>query len=170
MISFAKKSRAFTLIELLVVIAIIGILASIVLVSVNSARQKARDAKRVSDIQSIIISLDQYVDQNGSYPTALSGLVPLFLSAVPQDPTNGAAPQYATCDPDGGGALGPSRVHIGTAISLEDANASALRNDSDCKTSAPASAACAATVVCPGSAPAWTGGFDGADNIYDILR
>lgn len=170
MTSFVKKSRGFTLIELLVVIAIIGILASIVLVSVNSARQKARDTKRVSDIQSIILALDQYVDQNGSYPTALSTLVPLFMSVVPQDPTSGAAPQYATCDPDGAGVLGPSRVHLGTAIVLEDASASALRNDSDCKTSAPESAACTAVLVCPGSAPAWTGGFAGADNIYDILR
>lgn len=49
----STRSRGFTLIELLVVIAIIGLLASIILASLNTAQQKGRDARRVSDLQEI---------------------------------------------------------------------------------------------------------------------
>lgn len=62
------KRRGFTLIELLVVIAIIGLLSSIVLASLNTARMKGRDAARVSIIRQIGNGLALYQLQNNDYP------------------------------------------------------------------------------------------------------
>ncbi len=62
------KQKGFTLIELLVVIAIIGLLASVVLVSINSARAKARDAKRKADLAQIQKALEIYINQTGAMP------------------------------------------------------------------------------------------------------
>lgn len=61
-------NKGFTLIELLVVIAIIGLLASIILVSLNSAREKARDTRRVADIKQIQIALELYYSKYGTLP------------------------------------------------------------------------------------------------------
>lgn len=62
------KSKGFTLIELLVVIAIIGVLSAVVLVSLNSARAKSRDARRLSDVRQIMTALEIYYNDNGAYP------------------------------------------------------------------------------------------------------
>lgn len=70
---FAKKNKGFTLIELLVVIAIIGILASIVLVSLGGARGKARDANRQSDLRQIQLAQEMYYDSNDQAYAATSG-------------------------------------------------------------------------------------------------
>ncbi|KKU77663.1 MAG: hypothetical protein UY03_C0011G0013 [Parcubacteria group bacterium GW2011_GWA2_47_64] len=68
-----KKMRGFTLIELLVVISIIGLLSSVVLASLNTARSKARDARRKSDLNEIRTALEFYLDKYGTYKVAGSG-------------------------------------------------------------------------------------------------
>ncbi len=62
------KKRGFTLIELLVVIAIIGLLSTLSVVSLNSARGKARDAARKSDLNAISTAMELYNVEMGTYP------------------------------------------------------------------------------------------------------
>ncbi len=65
-----SKQKGFTLIELLVVIAIIGLLSTLAVVALTSARAKARDAKRISDIKQAQTALELYfADQGQKYPT-----------------------------------------------------------------------------------------------------
>lgn len=73
--NYKKERRAdgFTLIELLVVIAIIGLLGSIVLASLSSARAKARDARKRQDFRSVSTALALYYDTNRSMPTMSDG-------------------------------------------------------------------------------------------------
>lgn len=66
------RSAGFTLIELLVVVAIIGLLASIIILSLGNARLKARDARRISDLEQLKNALELYYNQCGlEYPSAL---------------------------------------------------------------------------------------------------
>ena len=94
--------KGFTLIELLVVIAIIGILASIVLVSLNGARQSARDTKRISDMRSATLALELYFADNAEYPAPavastcenFSANLDTALGDVFDDPSSGASYMY----------------------------------------------------------------------------
>lgn len=65
-----KRKRGFTLIELLIVIAIIGLLSTIVLVALNTARAKARDSRRKGDIHQLMVALEMYYDDYGEYPAS----------------------------------------------------------------------------------------------------
>jgi prepilin-type N-terminal cleavage/methylation domain-containing protein len=69
------KQRGFTLIELLVVISIIGVLASVVLASLNSARISARDAQRQLDLRAMKTALEMHFNDRGSYTQPETGRV-----------------------------------------------------------------------------------------------
>jgi len=89
-----KRNQGFTLIELLVVIAIIGILSSVVLASLNSARQKSRDARRIGDVKQLQLALEMYYDSNNGYPTSTAALAPDYIPVQPTDPQTAAAYTY----------------------------------------------------------------------------
>ena len=122
-------SKGFTLIELLVVIAIIGILSSVVLASLNSARVKARDARRVSDIKQLQVALELYNDAVGSYPTALTALTGggpgASLGQLPTDPSRTSESYRYAFDP----VAAPTKYHLGA--SLEQAAGATTLDDTD---------------------------------------
>ena len=70
-----SRPRAFTLSELLIVIAIIGLLATIAVAAVSSARAKARDTKRASDLKQIQKALELSYEPGSGYPVVASGIV-----------------------------------------------------------------------------------------------
>lgn len=93
-----RSNDGFTLIELLVVIAIIGLLSSVVLANLSSARAKSRDTKRALDIRGVMSALELYYSDNGTYPLqagsessffeygSLYPLIKKYANTLPTDP------------------------------------------------------------------------------------
>jgi len=102
------NKKGFTLIELLVVIAIIGLLSTLAVVALGSAREKARDSKRLADIKGVQASLELYFVGNNSYPVTTEPVTlgddqhkclgsngfnatgackaPVYMEVIPSDP------------------------------------------------------------------------------------
>jgi len=111
------NKKGFTLIELLVVIAIIGLLSTLAVVALGSAREKARDSKRLADLKNVQASLELYFVENNSYPVTTGPITlgndqhrclgsngfnaagacnaPVYMELIPSEPeTNQPGYQY----------------------------------------------------------------------------
>ena len=152
---YNPQNKGFTLIELLVVIAIIGLLASIILVSLNSARSKARDAKRKADLYQLQTALEEYINDNGQaigqgvgwwaqinnqcpqWGQIYNQLAPQYMSKVPEDPSNpGSPPQCAGTDGywyyyGQGSTLNGSSISYATGKTTDFLICTKLENSSD---------------------------------------
>ena len=108
------NKKGFTLIELLVVIAIIGLLSTLAVVALGNARQKARDARRLSDLKQLQTALELYYTDQTAYPSGsaielgttnyiclnatngftTTGCGSPYMGQVPDDPSPGSAYTY----------------------------------------------------------------------------
>lgn len=102
------NKKGFTLIELLIVVAIIGLLSTLAVVALGSARVKARDSKRLADLKQLQTALELYYTDQNAYPAgsgvtlgannyaclnatgfAATGCSNPYMGAVPADPKDG---------------------------------------------------------------------------------
>ena len=102
--------KGFTLIELLVVVSLIGVLSTLVIANLNSARERARDTHRKSDLRNIQTALRLYYNDEGGYPTTaqfpawngpwINGSV-TYMNLLPADPLSPAQNySYTSTDTD----------------------------------------------------------------------
>lgn len=101
------NKKGFTLIELLIVVAIIGLLSTLAVVALGSARVKARDSKRLADLKQLQTALELYYTDKNEYPQVsgslgsgslaclnasgwqATGCSDAYMGQVPVDPQSG---------------------------------------------------------------------------------
>ncbi len=102
----AIVKKGFTLIELLIVITIIGILSALVLTNIQSARERARDARRKTDLAAIKSALRLYYNDQKVFPSSSGGNISacsgscswgsssfadgttIYMNTLPSDPSS----------------------------------------------------------------------------------
>ena len=148
-----SSNRGFTLIELLVVIAIIGILSSVVLASLNSARNKGGDAAVKANLANIRAQAAIYYDTNNSYVTTAvdSTACTNTLGGIFNDTTFAAGVQAAK---SAGGGTANCAATVGASgawavkVNLKSDSASYVCVDSAGVSATSSSAAIGASALC----------------------
>ncbi len=138
--------KGFTILEFLVVIAIMGILMSVALFGINLSRERGRDNSRISDMQLVILAMEQYRDVCREYPYSIyddtsanaigcptsSGITwDDFMPDPPYDP-NGDPYQYTGLESF---TSQPRCIGYHLAVRLEQDSNKYLQRDADENTS-----------------------------------
>lgn len=93
-----RKNKGFTLIELIVSVTIIAVLTVVGMVSYTGTSKKARDSRRMADLEKIRIALEIYRQgEGGTYPadgTLGTVLVPKYMQELPVGPKVGDIYEY----------------------------------------------------------------------------
>ena len=154
------RKRGFTLIELLVVVAIIGLLSSVVLSSLNTARAKARDTGRIQSLMQIRNAIFLYMSDNnfaypplgstasGDWPANFKSALAPYMPNPPVDPvSNIAGPSVwryyglINCGATGASCAWLNSPQTGTAcagkVILYSYNTDAKVSRQDCSTTHP---------------------------------
>jgi len=118
-----NRNSGFTLIELLVVVSLIGVLTTLVMANLNSARQRGRDAERKADLRNIQTGLRLFYNDKGKYPESKTsdeiwgcdtgpdysacewgdsweGDDMVYMNVLPDDPLSTQVYRYTRNDPD----------------------------------------------------------------------
>ncbi len=91
MVADAKQSKAFTLIEILIVVSLLSLLATIVISTHRNAAKKGKETVLRHNLRQIRLTLDQYNNDKGHYPSDLTVLVDEgYLREIPVDPITGS--------------------------------------------------------------------------------
>jgi general secretion pathway protein G len=94
-----SKNSGFSILEIVVVIIVIAFFAMLIIPGLISGPARARDATRKSDLRLIKSALENYYNNNNSYPATLADLekgVPPFIKKLPKDPKTGKDYVYIT--------------------------------------------------------------------------
>ena len=86
-----KRDEGFTLVEMMVVLVIIGLLATVVIINVMPATDRAAQTRVRADLSTLEQAIDMYRLENMRYPTTqegLAALTPNYVRRLPNDPWN----------------------------------------------------------------------------------
>lgn len=82
-----KKSlkKGFSIAEIVVVIGVMALLTTLIYTSLDGSKRQSRDQKRVAEISSVRLALEEFYARNKYYPGQLSSIVPQYLSVLPTE-------------------------------------------------------------------------------------